>query len=72
MFGFSEQECAGAKSDSKTGRMELHRAIEMRLEKVILSFTPRVILRCVWIGCRKPFNAAINAMPPALRPVIGK
>jgi hypothetical protein len=44
MFGFAKQDHAGIGSDSMIGRLDLDRAIELGLKKVILVFTHRVIL----------------------------
>ena len=51
VFGFAKQNHAGIGSNSLIGALELNRAIELRLKKVTLVFTHRVILRsvCVWL-----------------------
>ncbi|QDT01778.1 hypothetical protein K227x_01460 [Rubripirellula lacrimiformis] len=47
MFSFAKQENAGVGGDSMIGRLNLDGAIELRLKKITLVFTHRVIPCCV-------------------------
>ncbi|EMI58294.1 hypothetical protein [Rhodopirellula sallentina] len=47
MFGIAKHDDAGMRGDSMIGRLNLHGAIELGLEKVTLVFTHRVIPYCV-------------------------